>query len=124
MVGDLLASLTDGDRLAALAADVNSPALLLFPAHLPLQGLLNNRQLLDWLTHHLQLLNGTLCYLKGLRRTVMGLQLLHSLFTQSDNMHLLSLVHHLTLQHTYSVDLRGLIHHITLSDQRHIVHVP
>lgn len=74
VAGDLLAGLADGDGLAALAADMNSLAVLL-PASLALRrpGFLSDSQLLDRLVHHLQLLDGPLCDLKGLRGTVVGL---------------------------------------------------
>lgn len=115
MAGDLLAGLADGDGLAALAADMNGLAVLL-PAHFPLRGLLSGSQLLGLLVHHLQRLDGPLCYRKGLRGTVMGLKVLHRLFTQSDNMHLLRLA----LQYT---DLRVLVRPTALSDQSHVLHV-
>lgn len=109
VAGDLLAGLADGDGLAALAADVNGLAALL-PAHLPLRAL----QLLQ----HVQLLvDGSLCDVEGLRRSVVSLQVLDRLFAQGDDMHLLGLVRHLTLQHADGVNLRGLLHHVTLSDQ-------
>lgn len=107
VAGNLLTGLADGDRLAALAPDVDGLAVF------PLAG---------WALrlHRLQLLDGSLCSLHGLWGAVMGLQVLHCLFAQSDDVHLLRLVAHLALKHVDSLNLRALLHHTALSDQSHV----
>lgn len=105
MAGNLLARLADGDRLAALAPDVNGLAVFL-PASWAPRALRLRR---------LQGLAGS-----GLWGAVMGLQVLHGLFAQSDDMHLLRLLAHLTLEHVDGVNVGALLRRTTLSDQSHV----
>lgn len=91
VAGELLAGLADGDGLAALAAHVDGQAALL-PAHL---------------LHHLQLLQ---------RLSRVDLQVLHGLFTQSDDVHLLRLLPLWT-------DLRRGSHHVPLRDNSQVLDV-
>lgn len=115
VAGDLLRGLADGDGLAALAADVNGLAVLL-PAHRPHRGVPGGRR-----GHRLQLLDGSLRHVKGLRGAMVGLQVLHGLLAQGDDVHLLGLVRHLALQHTQSLDPRALVQQASLSGQSHVL---
>lgn len=99
VAGNLLTGLADGDGLAALAPDVDGLAAFL-PAGRALRALR---------LHRLQLLDGRL------RGAAMGLQVLHRLFAQSDDVHLLGLVPHLALEHVDRLNVRALLHHAAQS---------
>ena len=90
VAGNLLAGLADGDGLAALAPDVNGLAVFP-PAGWPLRALRLHR-----------------------------LQVLHCLFAQSDDVHLLRLVGHLGLEHVHGLNVGALLHHTALSHQSHV----
>lgn len=92
-----------GDQLAGLAVWP--------PAHRPL----SHGQVLDGPVHHLQLLDGP-------RGAVVGLQVLHRLLAQGDDVHVLRLLlGHVTLQHTESLHRGAPVRRGAPSDQRRIL---
>ena len=108
VAAELLVGLADGDGLVALAVDMDGLGMLL-----------PGRQLQD-----LQLWEGPVWrrrrwYVKGLGGSVVGLQVLHGLLAQGDDVHLLGPTVaglDLTFQHADGLDVLALVHQSEVLD--------